>query len=132
MFLAALSLCCCWRVLPRCGEWGLLFVNSNAWASHCRAFSFAEPRPWVTGLQWLQHVGSVFVALRLSCSVACEILDQGSNPGPLHRPAASHALCHQGSLIPVLPMRKLRLRRLGYLFTNAEQGSYEARFSCVC
>ena len=121
MFLAALGLCCCWCILPRCGEWGLLFVNSSAWASHCRAFSFAEPRPWVTGLQWLQHVGSVVVALRLSCSVAGGILlDQGSNPGPLRRPAASHALCHQGSL------------RLGYLITNAEQGSYEARFSCVC
>ena len=35
---------------------------------------------------------------RLSCSEACGIFpDQGSNPSPLHWPADSYPLCHQGS-----------------------------------
>ena len=42
------------------------------------------------GLQWLQHTGSVVMALRLSCHVVHGMfLDQGSNLCPLHWQADS-------------------------------------------
>ena len=45
-----------------------------------------------------QSAGSAVVAHGLSCSVACGILlDQGSNPCPLHWQADSQPLRHQGS-----------------------------------
>ena len=45
-----------------------------------------------------RRTGSVFVAHGPSCSAACGIFpDQGSNPCPLHRPADSQPLRHQGS-----------------------------------
>ena len=45
-----------------------------------------------------RRAGSVIVAHRLSCSVACGIFpDQGSNPCPLHWQADSQPLHHQGS-----------------------------------
>ena len=51
-------------------------------------------------LRWLlllQSTGSVVVARRLNCSVACGVLlDQGSNPCLLHW-QADYSLSHQGS-----------------------------------
>ena len=50
-----------------------------------------------------RHTGSVVVAHRPRCSVACGIFpDQGSNPFPLHYQADSQPLCHQGSPIIIL------------------------------
>ena len=46
-------------------------------------------------------MGSVVVALRLSCFTACEILpEQRLNPCPLYWMADSYMLYHQGSLLP--------------------------------
>ena len=74
----------CWvfiaaPVFSRCGERGLL-CSCSAWASHCSGFSCCGASDYrVPGLQELQHVGSVVVALGLSCSVACGIFpDQRS------------------------------------------------------
>ena len=73
-FLVALSLPCSARV------------------SHCGGISCCRA-------QTLSVRASVVVALRLSCSVACEILlDQGSNPWFLHWQVDSYPLHHQGSL----------------------------------
>ena len=45
----------------------------------------AEHGLWAHGVQWLQHVGSVLVFPRLSCSPACGIFpDQGTNLCSLH------------------------------------------------
>ena len=91
-----------------CGEQGQLFV------AVCGLIALAslvvEHGLQVHRLQQLQHMGSVVVACRLqsagsivvahglSCSVACGILlDQGSNPYPLHRQVDSQPLRHQGS-----------------------------------
>ena len=52
-------------------------------------------------LRWfllLQHVDSVVEMHGFSCPMTCGILlDQGSNPCPLHWQADSHPPCHQGS-----------------------------------
>ena len=54
-----------------------------------------------SSLQWfplLQSVGSLIVAHRLSCCMACGIFpDQGSNPRPLPWQVNSYPLHHQGS-----------------------------------
>ena len=64
---------------------GLLSIYS-AWASHCRAYLVGSWAP--------EHAGSVVVARRLSCSIACRIFpDQGSNPWQ----ADSYPLDQQGS-----------------------------------
>ena len=58
----------------------------------------AEHRLPGTQAQWLQHVGSVVVAMELSCSTACGIfLYQGLNPCLLHRQKDSLPLNHQES-----------------------------------
>ena len=73
------------------GEWGLL-SSCSAQASHHSGFSpqwlllLQSAGSGVPGLQWLQHVGSIVVAHRLGCSVACEIFpDQGPNPSCIGR-----------------------------------------------
>ena len=84
LFLAALGLRCCKQVS--------LFAVSGGYSSMlCAGFSLwwflfvAEHRLQAHRLQQLWHEGSVVVAHRLSCSVACGIFpDQGSNPCPLH------------------------------------------------
>ena len=64
-------------------------------ASHCSGLSCC--RAWTQGT-W----ASIAVAHWLSCPVACGILlDQGSNPCPLHWQAYSWPLDHQGSLLLV-------------------------------
>ena len=55
-------------------------------------------RPLLLQSTGSRRAGSVVVAHRLSCSVACGIFpDQGSNPCPLHWQADSQPLRHQGS-----------------------------------
>ena len=86
--MAALVLRFCARAFSSCGERGPLFIAVRGpltvAASHCGAGS--------------RCAGSVVVAHRLSCSMACGIFpDQGSNPCPLHWQADSQPLRHQGS-----------------------------------
>ena len=65
-------------------------------SSRCAGLSLSRPLLlWSTGSR---RAGSVVVAHRPSCSVACGIPpDQGSNPCPLHWQADSQPLYHQGS-----------------------------------
>ena len=84
LFLVALDLrCCLWALstvatrgdYPRVAVRRLLVVVASLVARH---------RLHAWELLWLQHLGSVAVAPRLSCSEACEIfLDQGFNLCPL-------------------------------------------------
>ena len=84
LFLVVLGLCCFARAFSRCGEWGYF----SLW---CMGFSL-----WWLLLLW--STGSVVVAHRLSCSMACRIFpDQGSNPCTLHWQVDSYPLHHQAS-----------------------------------
>ena len=89
LFLAVLDLRFCARAFSSCGEWG----HSSSW---CMGLSLSRPLSlWSTGSR---RAGSVVVAHRPSCSVACGIPpDQGSNLCPLHWQADSQPLRHQGS-----------------------------------
>ena len=83
----------CWvfvavrRLFPSCRERGVL-SSSGARASHCGGFSCCRVQALgaqasVVTARGLGHAGSVAVAHRPSCLVACEIFpDQGSNLCP--------------------------------------------------
>ena len=84
-----------------CGELGLLSICGGQ-ASHCGGFSYCGAKAlgaWgsvvvVPGLYRL--TGSIVVAHRLSCPVACRIfLDRGLNLCLLHWQADSLPLSHQ-------------------------------------
>ena len=67
-------------------------------SSLCAGLSLS--RPLLLQSTGSRRAGSVVVAHRPTCSAACGIFpDQGSNPCPLHWPADSQPLCHQGSPI---------------------------------
>ena len=67
---------CTWTS-SSCGEQRLL-SSCGAQASHCSGFSCCSA--WAIG-----HAGSVVMAHKLSCPMACGIfLDQGSTLCPLH------------------------------------------------
>ena len=67
--------------------------HSSSW---CAGLSLS--RPLLLRSTGSRRAGSVIVAHRPSCSVACGIFpDQGSNPCPLHWQADCQPLCHQGS-----------------------------------
>ena len=88
LFLAVLGLHCCAWAFSSCGKWGLLFAVCGLLIAV--ASVVAEHGLQTCRFQQLQYVGSVAVARRLSCSVACGIfLDQGSNLCPLHWQADS-------------------------------------------
>ena len=79
------------QAFSSCNEQGLLSSCSTR-ASHCNGFCCC--RACVLG-----RAGSVVVAHRLSCPMACEIfLDQGSKSWPLRWQVGSLSLCHLGSL----------------------------------
>ena len=104
IFLATLDLCCYALAFSYCGEW----AYSLSW---CRGFSLWWPLLCVA--QALPVQVSVVAAQRLSsCNLwnlglwhmslvaptCCGILlDQGSNPSPLHCRADSYPLYHQES-----------------------------------
>ena len=89
LFLAVLGLRFCARAFSTCGEQG----HSS---SRCAGLSLSWPL--LLRSTGFRRAGSVVVAHRPSCSVACGILsDQGSNPSPLHWQADSQPLRHQGS-----------------------------------
>lgn len=55
-----------------------LFPGCGPLASHCSGFSYCRAwAPRVQWLQYLQHMGLVVVALRLSCPSACGFFGMG-------------------------------------------------------
>ena len=71
-------------------------VSGGHSSSRCAGLSLS--RPLLLRSTGSRRAGSVVVAHRPSCSVACGTLpDQGWNPCPLHRQADSQPLRHQGS-----------------------------------
>ena len=105
LFLAVLGLHCRARALSSCGERGLLSAAVRrpliAAASPIAEHGLQGARASVVVARGPQSTGSVAVAHRLRCSAACGILlDQGSNPCPLHWQADSQPLRHQGRPTP--------------------------------
>ena len=85
----------CWVFVSVQGL-SLVVASGGHSSSRCAGLSLSRPLPLrSTGSR---RAGSVVVAHRLSCSVACGIFpDQGSNRCPLHWQADSQPLHHQGS-----------------------------------
>ena len=80
---------------------GLSLVAASGGHSSSRCAGLPLSRPLLLWSTSSRRAGSVVVAHRPSCSVACGIFpDQGSNPCPLHWQADSQPLRHQGN--PVL------------------------------
>ena len=78
--------------------WGLSLVAANGGHSSSRCAGLSLSRPLLLRGTGSRRAGSVIVAHRPSCSMACGIFpDQGSNPCPLHWQADSQPLRHQGS-----------------------------------
>ena len=77
---------------------GLSLVAASGGHSSLRCAGLSLSRPLLLQSAGSRRAGSVVVAHRPSCSVACGIfLDQGSNLCPLHWQADSQPLRHQGS-----------------------------------
>ena len=77
---------------------GFSLVAASADYSSSRCTGFSLRWPLLLRSTGSRRTGSVVVAHRLSCSVACGIfLDQGLNPCPLHWQVDSLPLRHQGS-----------------------------------
>ena len=77
---------------------GLSLVAASGGPSSSRCAGLSLSRPLLLWSTSSRHAGSVIVAHRPSCSVACGIFPgQGSNPCPLHWQADSQPLHHQGS-----------------------------------
>ena len=88
-------------------------------SSWCVGLSLSRPLPLrSTGSR---GAGSVVVAHRLSCSVACGIPpDQGPNPRPLHWQADSQPLRHQGRPMSILISHSSLLKvEIAFIPTNA-------------
>ena len=101
LFLAVLGLpCSAWAFSSDETE---LLSSWSAWTSHCSGFSCC--RAWAIGCRTSVIVvpgfwstGSIVVAHRFSCQLACGIfLDQELNPCLLYWQANSLPLSHQGS-----------------------------------
>ena len=87
--MAVLGLRFCARAFSSCSKRGPLLIA-------VRGLSLS--RPLLLRSTGSRRAGSVIVAHRPSCSVACGIFpDQSSNPCPLHWQADSQPLRHQGS-----------------------------------
>ena len=77
---------------------GLSLVAASGGHSSLRCAGLSLLRPLLLRSTGSRCAGSVIVAHGPSCSAACGILlDQGSNPCPLHWQADSQPLRHQGS-----------------------------------
>ena len=78
-----------------------VFVSVRGLSLVAASGGYSSSRCLGLSLLWpllLRSTGSVVVAHGPSCSAACGIFpDQGSNPCPLHWPADSQPLRHQGS-----------------------------------
>ena len=75
LFLAVPVLCCSARTFSSCGKQGPL-SSCDTRVSHCDGFSCCRA-------QALEHMGSVVVADRLSCSAACGISVPGLGIEPV-------------------------------------------------
>ena len=85
----------CWVFVSVRGL-SLAVANGGHSSSRCAGLSLSQPL--LLRSTGSRHAGSVVVAHRPSCSLACGIFpDQGSNPCPLHWQADSQPLRHQGS-----------------------------------
>ena len=79
---------------------GLSLVVASGGHSSSQCAGLSLSRPLLLRSTGSRRAGSVVVAHRPSCSVACGIFpDQGLNPCPLHWQADSQPLHHQGSLV---------------------------------
>ena len=88
--MAVLGLHFCAKAFSSCGKWGPLFITVRGPLTIVAFFLLRS-----TGCR---RAGSVVVAHRPSCSMACGIFpDKGLNPCPLHWQAVSQPLRHQGS-----------------------------------
>ena len=102
-------------------------------------------RPLLLRSTGSRRAGSVIVAHRPSCSMACGILpDQGSNPCPLHWQADSQPLRHQGSPailhilvvtndLPMYALKKLHrstLQRHLETAVGSPGGNYNTQHHC--
>ena len=77
---------------------GPSLVVASGGHSSLRCAGLSLLRPLLLQSTGSRRSGSVVVAHGPSCSAACGIFpDQGSNPCPLHWPADSQPLRHQGS-----------------------------------
>ena len=77
---------------------GLSPVAASGGHSSSRCAGLSLSRPLLLRSMVSRRAGSAIVAHGPSCSAACGIFpDQGSNPCPLHWPADSQPLRHQGS-----------------------------------
>ena len=77
---------------------GLSLVAASGGHSSSRCAGLSLSRPLLLQSTGSRCAGSVVVAHRPNCSVACGIFpDQGLNPCPLHWQADSQPLHHQGS-----------------------------------
>ena len=77
---------------------GLSLVVASGGHSSSRCAGLSLSRRLLLRSTGSRRAGSVVVAHRPTCSVACGIFpDQGSNPCPLHWQADSQPLRHQGS-----------------------------------
>ena len=84
---------------------GLSLVVASGGHSSSRCAGLSLSRPLLLRSTGSRRAGSVIVAHRPSCSVACGIFpDQGSNPCALHWQADSQPLRHQGSPLLVILM----------------------------
>ena len=94
----------CWVFVSVRGL-SLVVASGGHSSSRCAGLSLSWPL-------LLRSAGSVIVAHWPSCSAACGILlDQGSNPCPLHWQADSQPLHHQGSPADFLMMAILTSMR---------------------
>ena len=95
IFFFLIYLWLCWVFVSVRGL-SLVVASGGHCSSRCAGLSLS--RPLLLRSTGSRRAGSVVVAHRLSCSVACGIFpDQGSNPCPLHWQADSQPLRHQGS-----------------------------------
>ena len=95
-------LCLCWVFVS---VWGLPLVAASGGHSSSRCAGLSLSQPLLLRSTGSRRAGSVIVAHRPSCSVACGIFpDQGSNPCLLHWQADSQPLRHQGSPLIFLTM----------------------------
>ena len=94
-FLLFIYLWLCWVFVS---VRGLSPVVASRGHSSSRCTGLSLSRPLLLRSTGSRRAGSVIVAHRPTCSMACGIFpDQGSNPCPLHWQADSQPLCHQGS-----------------------------------
>ena len=87
-------------------------------SSRCTGLSLLRPLLlWSTGSR---RAGSVVVAHKPGCSVACGIFpDQGLNPCPLHWQADSQPLRHQGSPLSGLLLFSMIISRSIHVAANS-------------